>query len=170
MIHRRKRLSRSSTRRSLRRRLSLQVLDERRVLASISGVVFDDANTSLHRDTNSAGLPVELGLPDRIVFVDADDDGTLDPGERFELTDASGAFEFDDLSAGTHVLRVFNGTTTQTQTVPSIGELNEPIAALSGITTAVPSVILDPGTLTEREAPAAVAAGNRVQLLWEGSN
>jgi hypothetical protein len=62
---------------------------------SISGVKYDDRNTNGVRD---AGEP---GLPGWVIFLDANDNGSRDPDERFETTDSTGAYTFTNLGPGT---------------------------------------------------------------------
>jgi Ca2+-binding RTX toxin-like protein len=61
--------------------------------ASITGKIWQDADGN--RLNNGEG-----GLAGWTVFLDADLDGELDPGERTTLTDNSGAYRFDDLRPG----------------------------------------------------------------------
>lgn len=63
---------------------------------SISGVVFDDLNGDGIQDVGEG--PV-VGW---IVYLDADNDGQLDPAEVSDTTDATGHYAFDQLSLGTH--------------------------------------------------------------------
>ena len=78
--------------------------------ASLTGYAFDDANANGRYD---AGDKYTAG---KTIFLDADDDGVLDPGEANVLTDGSGKFVFTGVAAGTvHVRRVFaSGYTSST--------------------------------------------------------
>ena len=96
----------------VRRRLGLEKLVDRRVLAAITGAVFEDANHSFGRDVD------EQGAAARLVYIDANDNATLDVGEKIALANDSGAFEFSDVEDGTHQIRLFNGSASQVQTVP----------------------------------------------------
>jgi len=69
------------------------------VLGSISGTVFSDTNKNGLFDTG------EARLANRVVFIDLDNDNILDSNERRILTDASGNFRFDGLTAGTYKIR-----------------------------------------------------------------
>lgn len=60
----------------------------------IAGVVYEDANGNARRDRG------ELGLVGFRVFLDENDNGMLDPGERSTVTDSSGAYVFRDLPIG----------------------------------------------------------------------
>ncbi len=77
----------------------------------ISGTKWDDLNINGIREDG------EPGIEDWTVFLDADDDGELDwtdandnavwdagEGERWTLTDADGAYVFDELSPGDYVV------------------------------------------------------------------
>ena len=66
---------------------------------SVSGYVYDDANTNA---TRNAGEGTLSGVT---VYVDANDDGILDPDEASALSDANGFYTFT-LPAGTYHLRV----------------------------------------------------------------
>ncbi|MGI9475034.1 MAG: cadherin-like domain-containing protein, partial [Rubripirellula sp.] len=108
-----KRVARSQQRRvRVRRRLLVERLGDRRVLAAITGAVFDDVNHSFQRDAD------ETAAANRLVFIDANENGTLDASERFALADSDGNFEFADLTDGTYQVRLFNGAGSQTQTLP----------------------------------------------------
>lgn len=106
-------------------------MTDRRVLAAITGVVSDDPGP-LAEETAS------VALPERLVFLDADDNGQLDSGEPISLTDGDGVFRFDDVGDGPHVVRLFDGTSTQTPTYPLRGEasgvtipLSDPLQTIS---------------------------------------
>jgi len=90
----------------------VEPLAARRVLATITGVVFDDLNASTRQDAE------ESGLEERLVFLDSNDDGLFGAGEPYQLTDADGRFTFAELGLGDHTVRLFNGTSSQHQTVP----------------------------------------------------
>ncbi|MFM7058543.1 MAG: SdrD B-like domain-containing protein, partial [Planctomycetota bacterium] len=70
---------------------------ERRLLlvGDISGQVYDDVNRN---NTNDAG---DRSLPGWTVFVDANTDGSLNPGEAFTTTDAQGKYIITGILAGT---------------------------------------------------------------------
>ena len=96
----------------MRRRLILERLSDRRVLAAITGTVFEDLNSSIQRDAG------EVGAAERLVYIDANSNGSLDAGEPIQLTGEDGGFAFQDLSDGTYSVRLFNGTQSQRQTTP----------------------------------------------------
>lgn len=141
------------------RRLSLQVLDDRRVLAAIVGSVFQDANDSLRRDLD------ESGLEKRLVYIDQNDNAQMDQGERYALTDAAGAFSFENVSDGDYAVRLFSGTRSQLQTTPSSATPLHDAVLRADITAAVPAMVLDPGTPNQRTAPAIFAFGSSLHLV-----
>jgi len=99
------------------RRLLVERLDERRVLAAITGEVFEDLDHSFRRELG------EPALAGRVLFLDSNDNATLDVGELVALTDETGRFSFPELADGTYVVRLFNGTSTQQQTFPRQSEV-----------------------------------------------
>ena len=108
----------------VRRRLRLERLDERRVLAAVTGAVFEDANLSLHRELG------ELFAPRRLVFIDANQNDRLDAGDPVAITDLEGKFRFEDVRSGTHLVRLFNGSASQTQTVPIAADSGGEVVAV----------------------------------------
>jgi hypothetical protein len=66
----------------------------------ISGTVFNDANKNGVKNLG------EGGLANFTVYLDADNDGHLDAGEKKFVTGASGAYTFNALLAGFHHVRV----------------------------------------------------------------
>ena len=64
----------------------------------LTGKIFNDLNGN---GTKESG---EAGLPKRRIFVDADDDGRFDSGERSAVTDEDGRYSLS-VPAGTHRLR-----------------------------------------------------------------
>ncbi|MEM6780157.1 MAG: cadherin-like domain-containing protein, partial [Planctomycetota bacterium] len=109
-----------------RRRLRIECLDRRRVLASISGEVFLDDDHSFIRGQD------EQGAASRIVYLDLDDSGNLSDGDPIQITDAAGQFEFADLSDGTYSVRVFDGAASQIQSSP-VDASSLGVQAVSGI-------------------------------------
>lgn len=61
-------------------------------VGGIAGSVFYDANRNAARDVG------EAGFADRIVYLDADDDGNLGADEVFTYTDADGYYAFEQLA------------------------------------------------------------------------
>ena len=75
----------------VRRRLLVERLGERRVLAAISGAVFEDADLSLQREVG------ESAAASRLVFIDANRNDRLDNGEPVSITGEDGSFRFEGL-------------------------------------------------------------------------
>ncbi|MCO8120954.1 dockerin type I domain-containing protein [Stieleria sp. TO1_6] len=96
-----------------RRRLVFERLGQRRVLAVITGAVFNDVDGSLRAEAS------EVGLGSRLAYIDANENATLDADERFALTDADGQFRFEGLDKGTYPVRLFSGSAAQRQTFPA---------------------------------------------------
>src|SRR3954470_13330225 len=67
---------------------------------SISGNVFKDTNGDGFKDAS------ETGLSGWKLFIDANNNGTLDAGEVTATTDASGNYSFTGKKPGTYVVRL----------------------------------------------------------------
>jgi hypothetical protein len=104
--------SRQARRGGIRRRLRLERLTERRVLATITGMVFEDTNLSFRQDAD------EVGLGNRLLYLDLNQNGLIEHDEPFALGREDGSFEFSDVPDGTHQLRLYNGTDSQQQSFP----------------------------------------------------
>lgn len=140
-----KRLPESRTAASRRRRVTvrrrplLERLDDRRVLAAITGAVFQDLNQSLQQDA------AEPAAVSRLVFLDTNANATLDIGEPLTIADEAGAFSFEGLADGTYEVRVFDGTTTQQQTFPVEAETGLAPIAIAGGTALLPTAGINGG-------------------------
>ncbi|NEP45560.1 MAG: hypothetical protein F6K35_42640, partial [Okeania sp. SIO2H7] len=90
-------------------------------LANISGIAFIDENGDGLAD---AGEPQ---LPDAVIYIDANDNGERDDGERFALTNQFGLYDIPNVSPGTFVIRQepFPGFTDSTTPEPVIITLIE---------------------------------------------
>lgn len=97
---------------AVRRRLLVERLGDRRVLAAITGAVFEDLNFSLQREAGEAHAPA------RLVYIDANRNERLDSGESLAMSESNGSFRFEGLADGNYLLRLFNGTASQVQTMP----------------------------------------------------
>lgn len=75
-------------------------LEPRQLLASISGTVWEDLNTSRTLDAG------EAGLSGWTVFIDANRNRRLDAGETRTQTDAAGGYRFDNLASGVYHLGI----------------------------------------------------------------
>lgn len=120
----RSRRDRSATRQTVMRTLRLEHLDQRRVLAAITGAVFEDVNHSFSRDQD------ESNAPSRVVYIDSNDNAALDVGEPLALASPGGTFEFTDLDDGNYAVRLFNGSNGQTQTSPIGTDGLEPVTEI----------------------------------------
>ena len=116
--------NRLKKRSKLRRRLILERLTDRRVLAAITGMVFEDANDSFQQDA------AEVALPHRLVYLDVNQNAVLDTGETFAVADENGDFSIQGLPDGDYDLRLYDGSVTQSQTFPIDAAMSEfPVAA-----------------------------------------
>ena len=73
------------------RRLQAERLEDRQMLATISGAVFNDLNANGLKDTG------ESGQSGWTVYLDADGNGQLGTGETSATTAADGSYSFDEL-------------------------------------------------------------------------
>jgi hypothetical protein len=78
---------------------ALERLEPRALLASLSGVVFDDPNSNGVRDAG------EIGLAGITVYLDQNRNGVFDPGEISATTASNGAYAFSNLPAGSYTVR-----------------------------------------------------------------
>ncbi|MGF1522134.1 MAG: Calx-beta domain-containing protein [Leptolyngbyaceae cyanobacterium] len=78
------------------KKAQIEIIDNEDV--EITGSVWHDLNED---GTWNIG---EFGLSDRTVYIDANNNQTLDPGETSTLTDAAGAFSFAGLKQGTYTI------------------------------------------------------------------
>ena len=105
-----------------RHRLLFEALGDRRVLATITGMVFDDANASLRKDAG------ESGLNERLVYLDLDQSGSFTAADRWARTEG-GDFTFENVAAGQYQVRLYDGSSSQQQTTPrTLGAVGEPVA------------------------------------------
>ena len=118
-------VARSQKRRSHRRRLLVEHLGDRRVLAAITGAIFEDLNHSFHLDAG------DVDAPHRLVYIDANQNTRIDAGEPYALADDAGNYRFDNVPDGVHELRLYNGTDTQFQTMPVSAMLEGPLSSVT---------------------------------------
>lgn len=83
-----------------RRDFTLAALEERTLLASLSGVIWSDIDRSQTIDRG------EGFFEGWTVFLDDNANGRIDPGERTTVTDRNGAYSFTGLPAGTYNIAV----------------------------------------------------------------
>jgi hypothetical protein len=75
-------------------------LETRQLLASISGTVWEDLNTSRTLDAG------EGGMSGWTVFIDANRNRRMDSGEARTVTDSVGGYRFDNLPSGVYYLGI----------------------------------------------------------------
>jgi hypothetical protein len=75
---------------------AVERLEPRRLLASISGTVWNDLDTSRRLNGD------ETGLAGWGVYIDENNNRQFDTGEQTTFTDAQGNYRFDDLAPGTY--------------------------------------------------------------------
>jgi hypothetical protein len=81
-------------------------------LAAITGTVFEDVDVSYRQESS------EQTLAHRLVYLDVNQNAAIDTGEPFELTGESGEFSFEGLPDGQYHVRLYDGSTSQTQVTP----------------------------------------------------
>ena len=123
--HNNNRNKRSHKRARHQRRLLIEHLASRRVLAAVTGAVFEDLDQSFRQEAG------EVGLVDRLVYLDVNDSGTLDTGEQIVRTDDNGEFTFENLIDGTYQIRLYNGTDSQAQIAPFAASVEDVTAEIS---------------------------------------
>ena len=110
----------------LRRRLRVERLAERRVLATVTGLVFEDANLSFRQDAQ------ESTLNNRLVYLDLNTNGTIDTGEPFAQS-IDGSFAIPNVSDGVYDLRLYNGTDSQKQVFPTTAtSISQTVSVVNG--------------------------------------
>lgn len=120
-------------------------LEARRVLASLAGSVVVDHDGG--RSISDGDTPVRGAL----VWVDSDRDAVRDAQEPTAYTDADGGYRFDDLPAGSHLIR-YQPTPGLFQTSPSehFAFRHDPSTVKSSIAT----IDVDSGAVSRKEAGA----------------
>ena len=107
---------------------------------SIRGNVFADGNADAKQNT------FEVGIPNRMIFLDANGNGILDAGEQSVASDGNGNYAFSNLKPGTYNVRevipasfkepaaqvhVFKLTLTAGQTASGKNFANDPLRPVS---------------------------------------
>ncbi len=110
--------SRKNPRLRARRRRILESLESRCLLASLSGEVFIDSNENGSRDAG------ETGAANIRVYLDTNNNAELDSGEVSTTSDASGQYQFDNLNAGSYIVRVLTVGSIQTSPTGYLGTGN----------------------------------------------
>lgn len=149
---------RRTARKLLTRQLSrgFETLDARRVLAGITGTVFEDLDQSGVLDNG------ELGVQERVVYIDSNNNGLVDLGEPLERTQGDGTFEFKDLNPGTYRLRLYEGApAAQNTTLP------DGFPLLVTLADAESTVDVEVGVFDTQPNTEAPASGNPVFTVAE---
>lgn len=135
--------------RGSRRRLLIEKLDQRQVLASIAGMVFDDPNATWRKEAG------EVSLEQRLVYADTNDNRLPDDGERFALTAADGSFSLNELGDDAQIVRLFQAARSQVSLFPILPAVDpQPISLLQGGAEVVASSLALPRDLERRDAIA----------------
>ncbi|EMI21720.1 fibrinogen-binding protein [Rhodopirellula maiorica SM1] len=139
------RASRSKTKRNKltrpRRRNSrvflAEQLEDRRLLASLTGVSFHDANGDGVRNSDESA---RIGVT---VFLDQNNNGRFDGGENSTTTNNDGEYTFEDLSPGDYIIRQIAPADTVT-TAPSFDDAYYGFAYIPGSGGQMQSTLIDP--------------------------
>ena len=100
LLGRRGKATRSCGNARRRKRLLLESLEDRRLLAVLSGSVYDDF------DGNGVRSADEAGVSGVSVYLDLDDSYTADNGEPIVISDGNGDYQFDNVADGEYVVRI----------------------------------------------------------------
>jgi hypothetical protein len=95
------------------RRLKFDLLEERRLLAGLQVVVFDDVDGTRVREAS------EPGLSGKAVFVDLNSDGNYGVSEPWAITNEQGVASFPTLAPGNYAVRLIGSNSSVVQTWPT---------------------------------------------------
>ena len=131
--------------------------------ASISGTKFEDLDGDAQRDAG------EAGLSGWTIFLDTNGNGGLDAGERFAITNAQGAYRFDNLLPGAYAIaEVMQAGWVQTSpgAGPSSASSSSTSLTLSGmdVVLSLPEDIVAQGSISTQAASANDLADSLVGL------
>ncbi len=104
-----------SRRRQLRA-LQFDTLEDRRLMAGLNIMVFEDVNDNDIFDSNT-----DAQLSDRVFYLDSNRNGRMETDETFAVSDASGLLNFSNLGIGEHSLRSLSEPSVSTA-VNVVGE------------------------------------------------
>ncbi len=136
----------SRSRRPLRQTLlRLERLEERQLLATIQGCLFEDISGNGIFDADDS----QLAMPGVTIYLDQNQNGVLDTGELSTETDSTGAYQFGGLPARDYTIA---------QVVPE-GWMQTSPAPISG-----------PGLLGDVQADFDTPAANPIGLAWAESS
>ena len=110
----------------------------------------------LDQDADGVQDATETGISGVTVFLDLDDDTTLDAGEPFATTDAAGAYDITGLAAGTYSVRV-DDTTVPAGYDLTTANIPLPSSSPKARTTTTPTLAT---TMTPRTPPSATMSGS----------
>lgn len=109
------------------RLLQAERLEDRQLLATISGTVFNDLNADGVKNTG------ESGQSGWTIYLDADGNGQLDTGETSTTTGTDGSYSFNGLAAGTYnVAEVQQSGWRQTSPVGTVQAIERVSVASDG--------------------------------------
>lgn len=107
--HRLRRLPRLN----INRRPAFDLLEERRLLAGIDVLVFQDTNYSRGADAAN-----EAGVSGRVLFLDSNLNGAHDPREPVAISNSDGVASFRNVPAGRHAVSLLGRNESSLQTWP----------------------------------------------------
>ena len=146
------------------RRLRHETLEDRRLLATdlaqIAGVVSNDLNGDGTGTAFAAGVSVEL-------FLD-DGDNTFDSGDTSQgtdISDANGAYNFDNLEAGSYFVKITPPAGQQTRTN---GDVSSLITFTAGEAAGSTNLTIDDFSTTQ--SVNAASGGSAVDTSADGAN
>jgi RHS repeat-associated protein len=132
--------------------------------SGLGGQVFNDLNGNGADDS-------EPGLPYWTIFLDANKNGRLDPGEESVITDASGHYAFNDLPPGTYTVAAVPQS-GYTQTTPSsyTVTITADGQAVTGKDFGEVRLLPDLAASGVAFSPASAGPGQPVTVTWQVAN
>ena len=94
-------------------RLVIEQLETRQLLAGINVWVYSDLNGSRSYET-----AMDSPAANRLVYIDLDEDGSLDPREPLSVSNSKGMAEFRDIAPGRYQVALVNSNPAQAQVFP----------------------------------------------------
>jgi probable HAF family extracellular repeat protein len=127
--------------------------------ATVSGTAWNDADADGVRDSG------EKPLPGAQLYVDADRDGNLDPGERVTTSDASGNYFFTGMSSGTWRVRM-TPPTAMRASMPSVGYLDVTLTSTQHATSKNFLATRSTSTTVSYTTTSTVTAAPKAASVW----
>ena len=131
---------------------------------AIQGIKWNDIDGNGIQDAD------ELGLEGWTIFLDDNENGELDTGEQFTVTDVNGEYSFANLTPGTYTVAEVQQDGWQ-QTYPSLrgsvlDESNDTIltAIASGLTSSIPASFSDAGSIGDNSNVSPSADVDLIEL------